>query len=311
MNEKRGRQIFGLAFGFVSAGILLAGFLAYWNYEEDYHREVDQTLLAVARLKVGELTQYRNERLGDGGLLFKNTAFGTLVRRFLDNASDADARQQLQDWMGKFQGNYQYDEARLLDLKGTTRLLMPANSEPQCAAISRLVPDILRSGKVGLEDFFQESSKGVSYLALTIPVLDEVNGGQPLGVFVLRINPKSYIHPFIQSWPTPSRTAETLLLRREASGVVVLSGLGARTNETAVEDVPAAQEKADARRVGLEAWTEGVNEQGRSFMAHSSPVPNSPWIVVARMEKEEIDVPLGDWRRMMMGTVVAILLATW
>ena len=311
MNEKRGRQIFGLAFGFVSAGILLAGFLAYWNYEEDYHREVDQTLLAVARLKVGELTQYRNERLGDGGLLFKNAAFSTLVRRFLDNASDADARQQLQEWMGKFQANYQYDEARLLDVKGNTRLVIPSNAEPQCAAISRLVPDILRSGKVGLEDFFQDSSKGVSYLALTIPVLDEVADGQPTGVFVLRINPKSYIHPFIQSWPTPSRTAETLLLRREASGVVVLSGLGARTNETAVEDIPASEGKAEVRRGGVEAWTEGVNEHGRSVMAHSSPVPNSPWIVVARMEKEEIDAPLRGWRRMMMGTVVAILLATW
>jgi len=39
--------------------------------------------------------------------------------------------------------------------------------------------------------------------------------GRPLAVLVLRSDAASYLYPLIQSWPTPSRSAETLLIRRE------------------------------------------------------------------------------------------------
>ncbi len=51
------------------------------------------------------------------------------------------------------------------------------------------------------------------------------SGGRPLGVLKLRIDPHAYLYPFIQRWPTPSETAETLLVRREGNEVVFLNEL--------------------------------------------------------------------------------------
>jgi two-component system sensor histidine kinase/response regulator len=48
-----------------------------------------------------------------------------------------------------------------------------------------------------------------------VPIPDDQDLGRPLGVLSLRIDPEVYLDPFIQRWPEPSTTAETLLVRRE------------------------------------------------------------------------------------------------
>jgi len=52
-------------------GIMTAGFIHYRNYETHYRSEVERQLSAIADLKVGELVQWRKERLSDGTMMFQ------------------------------------------------------------------------------------------------------------------------------------------------------------------------------------------------------------------------------------------------
>lgn len=55
--------LLGLVYVCLTAGIVAAGYFYYRNYERNYRSEVERQLSAIADLKVGELVQWRKERL--------------------------------------------------------------------------------------------------------------------------------------------------------------------------------------------------------------------------------------------------------
>ena len=202
--------IFVLIFFLLAMGIVVTGYAYYRNFERHFRVEAEQQLAAIAELKVGELAQYRKERLGDAFILHNNPAFTQLARRFLESPADADAQRQLQAWLGKYQIHYQYNQVFLLDAQGGVRMSVPESPVPMSALISSRTAEVLRSGQPVFQDFYRHESSHRIYLSLMVPIHDEADGNRPLGVVVLRIDPTSYLYPFIRRWPMPSETAETL-----------------------------------------------------------------------------------------------------
>ena len=202
--------IFVLIFFLLAMGIVVTGYAYYRNFERHFRVEAEQQLAAIAELKVGELAQYRKERLGDAFILHNNPAFTLLARRFLESPADADAQRQLQAWLGKYQIHYQYNQVFLLDAQGGVRMSVPESPVPMSALISSRTAEVLRSGQPVFQDFYRHESSHRIYLSLMVPIHDEADGNRPLGVVVLRIDPTSYLYPFIRRWPMPSETAETL-----------------------------------------------------------------------------------------------------
>ncbi|MCJ7588646.1 MAG: PAS domain-containing protein [Candidatus Aminicenantes bacterium] len=286
--------VFALIFFVLAAGILIAGWFSYRKSAQHFRAEVERELSAIAELKVGELVLWRQERLADGGIMFKNATLSALVRRVVEKPADADAQRKLQNWFGKYEAHYQYDEVRLLDTQGVTRLSAPAGLPAVTAEVVEHAAEASRSGQVTIQDFYRSTHDQQIRLAVLIPILDEADGNRPLGVLVLCIDPAKYLYPFIQRWPTPSATAETLLVRREGNEAVFLNELRFQTN-TALNlrspldrvTMPAVQ-----AALGREGIMEGVDYRGVPVMAALRTVPDSPWALVARIDAEEVYAPL-------------------
>ena len=283
-----------LVFVLLAGGIIAAGTFYYQGYKRQFSAEVARQLSSVADLKADELVQWRKERMGDGAILFKNSGFVALARRFLETPTDADAQQQLLDWMSKISQYGQYDRVWLLDAQTIACLSVPAGQQPSALATSQRAAEVLRSGQVTFQDFYRHEHDQRVYLAVLVPILDERPASRPLGVIVMRIDPETYLYPFIKRWPTPSRTAETLLVRREANEVVFLNELRFQTNTALTfrapldrATMPAAQ--AALGRVGV---MEGIDYRGTRVVAALRPIPGSPWALVARMDTAEIYAPL-------------------
>jgi PAS domain S-box-containing protein len=277
----------------LAAGILAAGAVYYRSFVRHYRASVEQSLSAIAELKVSELAGWRQERLGDGSLLFQNPEITALVRRVLGEPADADARRQLGFWFSKYHDHYQYDQLRLLDAQGVTRLSLPAELGPAAAAVVRSAAETLRSGQVALQDFYLDDSAR-SRLAVLVPILDAADANPPLGVLVLRVDPATHLYPFIRRWPTPSPTAETLLVRREGDDVVFLnelrfqprSSLWLRAPLTSVT-MPAVQAV-----LGREGIMEGIDYRGVPVVSALRSIPGSPWALVACIDLAEIYLPV-------------------
>ncbi|MCX6879699.1 MAG: hypothetical protein NTW21_38735 [Verrucomicrobia bacterium] len=293
-------EAFGAAFHFIlifvilAAGIVTAGYTHYRNYENQFRAQLERQLATIADLKVGELVQWREDRLSDAVIFFKNPSFTAMVRRFLEQAADADAQGQLHDWLDKYPMIEDYNRVRLMDAQGITRLSLPADPEPSCPETLQSATAALRSGQIVIQDFHRHSNTQSIYLAVLVPILDESNANRPLGVLVLRIDPAKYLYPFIQRWPTPSLSAETLLLRRDGNDVLFLSTANFKTNAALNLRIPLdksdlAVVKAALRQEGV---VEGLDYCGCRTLAALRVVPDSPWVMVARIEAAEGYAPL-------------------
>ena len=293
-SRSRAGFAFLLVFLLLAAGIVTTGWLYYRNYEQHYRTEMERQLSAIAELKIDELVQWRKERFEDGAILFKNAAFSDLVRRFFEKPADVDAQRQIQAWLEKCQMINQYDQIRLLDVQGVTHITVPANRTDMASVVSRRIPEVLRAGQVTFQDFYRNEHDQRVYLAVMVPILDESDANHPLAVLVLRIDPETYLYPFIKRWPTPSLTAETLLVRREGNEAVFLNELRFQTNTAlnlrALLDrvaLPAAQ-----AALGREGVIEGLDYRGVPVVAALRVIPDSPWSLVARMDTAEVYAPL-------------------
>ena len=115
---------------------------------------MERQLSAIADLKVDELARYRQERLGDGAVFYRNAAFSALVRRHFEHPKDLEARDQLRTWLGHIQAASQYDRVMLLDPQYSEKMIVPDGPERSTSFVSPTSSEGLRSGKIVFEDFY-------------------------------------------------------------------------------------------------------------------------------------------------------------
>ena len=286
---------FVLVFIALTIGIIATGTFYYRNYERQFRVEAEQQLAVIAELKVSELVQYRRERLADAYILSNTPSFTQVVRRFLTSPADADAKRQLQAWFGKYKDHLQYDQVRLLDAEGVTRLSEPDEWLAQFSfEIAQGASEAMRSSQVKFLDFYRNENDQRIYLAMLVPIFDETDGNRPLGVIVMRIDPTTYIYPYLSRWPLPSASAETLLVRREGNEAVFLNELRFQKNTALTLRVSLANTtmpavKAALGQVGI---VDGIDYRGVPVLAALGTVPDSPWFLVDRRDVAEVYAPL-------------------
>jgi len=289
----RASRLLTLVFTLVGAGLVSAGYLYFQYHEKDYRAQAEQQLSAIAELKLSELVEYRQERLADGAIFYRNATFAALVRRAFDRPDDAQAQAGLREWLAKFSAHFQYDRIVLLDAQGTVRMSAPESLLPLSSVIARHAAELLRSGKVGFQDFHRNEHDQRIRLAVLVPIFDESDQRRALGTLALRIDPDAYLYPFINRWPVPGRTAETLLVRRDGDDALFLNELRFRKNTALSLLVPLARTEVLAANVALEreGIVEGLDYRGVPVIASVRKVPGSPWLLVAKMDTAEALAP--------------------
>lgn len=299
-----------LVFFSLTAGIVTAAFLYYRNYEKHYRVEVERQLSAIAELKVGELADWRAERLADAAVFHKNVVFSALVLRYFEQPEDREAQNQLRTWLSHVQAAYRYDRVMLLDPQYSKKMIIPDGAERSPSFVSPSSSESLASGQVAFEDFYWNEQNRRIYLKVLIPILDEAPNDRIVGILTLRIDPETYLYPYISRWPTPSRTAETLIVRRDGNDALYLNELRFQKNTALKLRIPLGRQDVTAVKaaLGQEGIVEGADYRGVPVIAALRAVPDSPWLLVARMDVAEAYAPLRPPAWAMIALVGSLLL---
>jgi hypothetical protein len=183
-----------------------------------------------------------------------------------------------------------------MDTQAVTRLSQPSGLNPASAPTVRAAAEALRLGRITIQDFYRHDYNQRVYLSIQIPIRDESDGNRPLGVLVLRIDPTKQFYPFMERWPTPSKTAETLLVRREGNEVVFLNELRFQTNTALNLRAPLDRVALPAAQaaLGRKGIMDGIDYRGETVIAALRTIPDSPWALVARMDRAEVYGPLRE-----------------
>jgi PAS domain S-box-containing protein len=283
-----------LIFFFLATGIAASAYLSFMNYERQFRAQVDNQLTAIANLKVSGILNWRNERLGDAELLRRSPAFAALTQAYFKNPSDQQTREMLQEWLNGLYIAYEFDRVSLLDINGVERLAAPTTAEVVPSHLIKDAAAVLQSGQVTFMDFHRDEDQNTIHLALLVPIYEEMDIRKPLGVVVLRINPEIMLYPYLKQWPATTETAETLLVRLEGNSVLFLNPLRFQPDSALTLRIPVTNTDVLAVKVALgqTGIVEGSDYRGVDVIGAILPVPNTPWYLVARIDKSEVYAPL-------------------
>lgn len=301
-----------LIFILLATGILGTGYLYSKNQHKQFSDRIEAELSTIADLKIQELKEWRQERRADALVFFKNAAFSETVRQFFHLPDDIETKRNLTIWLEKIEQLPQYDRIALINAAGVEQLSIPSHRRDTLYKKNQDIRDAIEERRVAFIDFTRDNPALPPYLAIVVPILSAPDWNEVLGILIIEINPEEYLYPLIQNWPTPSLTAETLIVRRDGDGIVFLNNL--RFDKRAALNLrfPLTQNSLPAVMAvkGKTGIVEGIDYRNKKVIAVVQPVPDSPWFLVARMDLDEITRPLRERLFGMAGLLCTLLLSS-
>jgi len=300
-----------IAFISVSACVMILGYNIYQSQKKDVGNAARQQLIAIAELKVSEITNWRNERLEDANVIYKNGAFAADVEQFFGHPSSSEAKKSVLALLAATKNSYQYENILLLDREKKVRLTMGRYPPDFGGRHTNVINDATVQDKIVLGDLHMEDNQGTIRLAIVIPIaIMEKKVSRPIGTVVILLNPYSRLYPTIKLWPVPGETGEAMLVRREDRDVVFLNELRHVKNSPLGMRRPLTEINLPAVKAvtGTKGAFQGVDYRQKNVFAAGKAVPDSTWYLVAKIDSDEIYAPLAARFWVITSFIVVIIL---
>jgi PAS domain S-box-containing protein len=290
-----------------------AGWYYLHSQKNEFKRVARKELTAVAALKINQLERWYLERLGNAGFFLEYPDFSSPFRPLLSGSITKKTEEKLLGLMRSMRRNFQFSRVLLFNAQGRLRLSEPTEQYWVGPIARAFIAEALKSHRILVSDLhLSPVMPNYPNLDIFVPLLDRSPSAQEspvVGVWMFEIHAAVFLYPSLQFWPTGSPSGEILLIRREGETAVILNQPRHRTATSSFLRIPfrSGGDQVEVRAAsGQEGFGEGKDYRGKEVFAVVGKVPGTPWVLVAKMDKEEVLAPL---RRETRITALAILIA--
>jgi len=286
--EKSGNPLLAV-FLIVSIALVLGFFGYYYFRTQIYKVKLDHYagISAIAHLKYGELQQWRSERISDADFFSSSPAIKSMAWQIRNGNDTLTMHNQFISLLSRMSRNHRYENILLTDHNGRIMLsLVPEGSQLDSTSMATL-QTTLKEDKIVFGDLHYSKALNRIHLDVIAPVhLDE---GSP-AVLVFCINPKYFLYPLIQSWPSPSKTSETIIVRKEGDSVLFLNEIRHEKNTALRLKFPLSREDLPAVKAlkGDTGMISGRDYRGVKVFADVRPVKGTSWFMIAKIDTREV-----------------------
>ncbi|MDD2662295.1 MAG: PAS domain S-box protein [Dechloromonas sp.] len=272
-----------LALSLIIAAI---GAVAYAYLSEQIRRDNQRTLVVIAEQKREQIERNFSEAKIDAELYFsRHSQLEQLFDRWRrDGGRDSAALGRMRTLLEEVARLRGWDGVALLGIDGRPLL---AVGEAETRVDPALIARLLSQPRIELVDLHRDADGAPRY-GMLAPI--GAAGQPPIGIAYLSWRAERSLYPQVVSWPVPTRTAETYLVRRDPAGVRFLTPLRHQPNAAleltrslALADLPAA--RAAQGEHGILAG--GRDYRGVPVLAYASPVAGTPWLMLAEIDEVE------------------------
>jgi len=279
--------IIALVLAFV---LLLAGSTRFYYVQMRSLRQgAENDLQTIAQAKVDQIVTWRTERLADASVLMDSPFFVEAVARWM-----ADPRPEVaEEIIALFRSQqvyYHYSDILLVDSGSQVRLILSGRSAPLDKNAAQALSAAFRERRPVFTDLHEGADDQAPHIGTVVPLFTRSGQGPGMvGAVILECEARQYLYPLIQSWPIPSRSAETLLVRRDGDAVLFLNELRHQKGTALKLRIPLTQKEVPAVMavLGREGVVEGKDYRGIEVLSVLKAIPDSPWFMVAKVDKAE------------------------
>jgi PAS domain S-box-containing protein len=299
-----------VVFIFFSIAIILTGTYYYLKQRSRIYTDEENSLSAIGSLKIRQIEEWHSERLSDADVIKDNLPLIRSIEQFLIH-KNKNLKTEIYGWMHTVSSGNDYSNVLLLDNKLKVRLSTIQNDSVAGDAIDGELKDVLKNHNIIITDLHRSKIVPAVHMDILVPLIDSVIKKQTLvGIIILRINPGKILFPLIRTWPTPSKSSETLLIRRDGDSVLFLNELRHRQNTSFKLRLPLSETlPASMALEGKVGLAQGLDYRNIPVVAWLADVPGFPWKMVAKVDKAEIQEPLkNQFFFTIIGTILLILI---
>ena len=264
--------------------------LGAWLFQRDLQRiraEKIEALESIARLKTDQITWWRQERLHDARFGALAPDFIAAMTLWARGAVPAPSRAATEGRLGSYRPVYGYDAGFLVAPDGTVAYAVGATRTHLEPAEQVALAAANRSGQPVMSRFFLLSDRGAR-ISVVAPMRER---GATVGHVVLRSDPERLIFPMLRRWPSPSPTAETLLVTRDGDDLLYITGLRHDRTPPMSARIPLSNDTVAgvrAVKLGRPVTLEGMDYRGREVIARAEWVPGTDWVLGTKVDRDEI-----------------------
>lgn len=283
--DRHGAVLLGLTFLLLVALIAGTGTLAYRHQAAAFKQQQHSQQSAIAELKAVQIRRWVDRGRQQAEILRRDPDLIEAARRLATDAAPAAARHVRMHFDALLEAG-EWTAVGLYAADGRP-LLQAGEARAPEAALRQAIAHAAAGG-FRLNDVHPVDAAGLAY---RIDFLMPLEGA---GVLVLSADPLALLFPMAQSWPIPSDSSESLLLRVEGDHVVFITPprrSDARPTEQRVPLTDTALSSSGDRKDGKGIF-EGRDFRGTEVIAAFEAIPGTPWHIVAKTDIEEVLQPL-------------------
>ncbi len=274
--------------------------------EEELH-----SLGAIADTKVAEIARWRDRQQRLAEAFSQDSILAAEFGQWLQEGAPSNGRKQrLQKMLAELQFSNRYKSLFLLDKQGIIRLSLNDGSAPRDAFAQMAVQVMSRREEV-FSDLHRSNyaDKGISIELISPLVVAGKESVRITGAVVLQIDPEEFLYPLIRSWPAPSASAETLLVRQDGDDVLFLSNVRHQKDTALTQRMPLSTGNLPSALAihGVSSTVEGVDYRGIPVVSQMRQVKGMPWFLVSKVDREELFAPVSRLKQWSIGLVMVYL----
>jgi PAS domain S-box-containing protein len=245
-------------------------------------------LQTIADLKTRQISDWLAERDSDAALIMSSQHYADSYRQWQKhgNPSRGDV---LTENLEKFMAGSGFCASQIFDGQGNRLWSSKASTTSPPAELLAAVRQSSADGRARRVGPYLGMT-GLTRLDFVAPL--KLYGKHP-PLIVLRADPENWLYKTLQTWPVPSRTGETLLIRRDGDQVIFLNQLRHR-NDTALklrmpintDRLLAAQLLRDPTRAG--SLIEGKDYRTQSVLGVARAIAGTDWYLIAKLDRSEV-----------------------
>ena len=300
-----------VAFGLAILALIGGGTWFYREQQQLVQEQAEARLQGISELKAHQITDWRSSLLRRAGLIMDSPFFIQAVRQWMTDPQP-ELAEKFATRFRSIREHYQCLDVMLVDIKGNVRLSLGNGVRSLHEMAMRSLATALQERRPVLSDLHFGPGGLPPHVDVVAPFFEKAaQGSVAVGALVFQFDARQSIYPLVQTPARPTRTAETLMVRREGDSVLFLNNLRHNPSAALKLQIPLTQkDKPEAQAVlGTEGIVQGKDYRGVDVLAALKAIPNSPWFMVTKMDKEEA-LPVWTLRSILIvGLVLAMMVS--
>jgi diguanylate cyclase (GGDEF)-like protein/PAS domain S-box-containing protein len=274
--------------------LVIAGITSYRQVSATMRKNAWADLVNLAGLKAREVDAWRQERFGDVATITGDASFMASLQDWLQQPGTGGAvPERIARRMDAVRRGYGYHAIVMCDASGTLRFTASEHSAvlPEPAIMAK----VLREVRPLFSAFHVPQPRGPHVIDFVVPLINgSMTGKKVFGVVVFRMAGENKLFPGLHWWPGGMRSAETLLVQNVNNGSPALVTFQHNAERKLILGTTGDDGSLQAflQRVNRSGLSEIVDYRGVPVLAATEAVPDSDWLLITKVDREEIYRPL-------------------